>query len=464
MGKRIRHQILQSSVFLLLLFGMLTIYVIYLMGVSADRLMANPMNRRNSIVSPQVERGSILDEKGRLLAGNREDGSRTYPYSEAAAHVVGYFGDACGFAGIEGFANQELMGVSNELHRLGPAGQLFETDKGNDVTLTLNAEAQQAAWDGLNGRRGAVVVLDAETGAVLALVSAPSFDPERVAYDWEDLLQQEESPLLNRALSGLYPPGSTIKPMILDIALEQKRTDPGDIFQCTGLLDVGGGYTIQESHGEVHGPVTLSEALRRSCNITFGTLGMRLGGQALRNGFHRFGFDQPLHGELDETENHLPDFPSLDSGDLAQVGIGQSTLLVTPLHMALLAAAMEHGGVVMKPYLISEIRSSKDTLLYQAVPKTWLTVTSPENAALIRGWMEGVVERGTGTAAAISGVRIAGKTGTAENPKGDDHAWFIGSADIGERKIAFAVLVEHGGEGGKAAAPIARDIIMSLIQ
>ena len=146
------------------------------------------------------------------------------------------------------------------------------------------------------------------SGAVMALVSSPSFDPELVEEDWEELLEQKEAPLLNRALSGLYPPGSTIKPMILDVALAQNVTDTGEIFDCTGILDVGGGHTIQESHGEVHGPVTLGEALRRSCNITFGTLGMRLGGSGLREGFHRFGFDQPLHAELSEAENHLPDF------------------------------------------------------------------------------------------------------------------------------------------------------------
>ena len=464
MGKHIRRQILQVAVILLLLFGALAANIIYLMTFAADGLASNALNPRNSSAGVNTLRGTILDADGRVLAQSSEDGVRRWPLGEMVAHVVGYHGERSGSVGIENYANKELLGMTDGMYRLGPAGQLLAADVGNTVKLTLDADVQQAAWEGLDGRKGAVVVMDVDTGAVLALVSCPSFDPERVEEDWDDLLVDEAAPLLNRALSGLYPPGSTIKPMILDIALRQGAAHDGEVFDCTGVLDVGGGYTIQESHNEVHGTVSLQDALIKSCNITFGTLGMRLGGKGLEDGFHRFGFDKSLDGELAEAENHLPEFASLDSGDLAQVGIGQSTLLVTPMHMAMVAAAMAHDGAVMKPYVISEIRSTNDVVLYKATPKKWLDVSSPERTRLIHSWMEDVVNEGTGTAAAINGISVAGKTGTAENSEGKDHAWFIGSADVEDRRIAFAVLVENGGEGGRVAAPIARGIVQSLMR
>ncbi len=464
MDKRMQKQILRTAQIMLLVFALLMGYVVYLMTFAADGLAGNPLNSRNSLLGENNIRGRILDREDRVLAENGENGERIYPFGSTAAHVVGYHGSNCGSSGAEGYANRELLGITEDLFRMGPLSQLFISERGNDVRLTLDMDVQQAARQGLGSHRGAVVVLDVQTGEVLALVSNPSFDPDRIEEHWEDLLEQEDAPLLNRAISGLYPPGSTIKPLIADIALQQNVTDPGEIFNCTGVLDVGGGFTIRESHEAVHGPVTLGEALRRSCNITFGTLGMRLGGDGLREGFHRFGFDRPLRGELVETENHLPAFSKLDQGDLAQVGLGQSTLLVTPMHMALLAAAMENGGRIMKACLISEILAPDGACLYRAVPEQWMEVSSPERTKLIHSWMETVVSNGTGTAAAVPGVKIAGKTGTAENPVGNDHAWFIGSADVDGRQIAFAILAEHGGEGGRTAAPIAADIVRSLLE
>ena len=463
MGGRIKRQILMAAGVLLGICALLCIYVIYIMAFEGESLAKNPLNPRNSIVSEDILRGTIYDSKGRVLAKSDAPGGREYPLGEAVAHAVGYCGELSGTSGVEGYENTELLGTSEQLDKLGPGARLFATGRGNDVRLTIDADAQQAAWDALGGRKGAAVVLDGATGAVLVLVSSPSFDPEGVEENWKELLEREDSPLMNRALSGLYPPGSSIKPMIADMALEAGITDGGEIFECTGSIDVGNGFSIKESHDEVHGAVTLGEAIRKSCNVTFGTLAMRLKGTGLSEGFRRFGFDRTIRGEISLSPCHLPDFPTLDQGDVAQVGIGQSTLLVTPMHMALLASAFANGGVIMKPFIVSEVLTPEGTVLSRAAPESWIEATDEERTARISGWMETVVESGTGTAAAIPGVRIAGKTGTAENPFGDDHAWFMGTADIHGRLIAFAVLVENGGEGGKAAAPVARKIIESLI-
>ena len=347
------------------------------------------------------------------------------------------------------------------MSRLGPLSQLLQSDRGNDVKLTIEPAAQKAAAEGLGNRRGAVVVLDARTGAVLAMASTPSYDPNNIEANWKQLSGQEDSPLLNRTVQGLYPPGSTIKPMIADAALTDGVTNQKEIFDCDGVLDVGGGHTIRESHGEVHGRIDLRQAVTESCNITFGTLGMRMGDDKLQKAFSRFGFDREIGDEILMTKSHFPAFGKLSAGDQAQTAIGQSALLVTPMHMALLADAFANGGKVMKPYLVQQVITPGGTVVHETRPEKWLTATTPEMAAVIDSFMEGVVTKGTGTAARVSGVRVTGKTGTAENAAGRDHAWFIGSAELAKRKIVFAIIVENAGGGGTEAAPIAKSIIES---
>ena len=459
---KLRRQIVQVGAFLLVMVAVLSLYISYLVIWEGKELAENPLNMRAAAAKADIRRGTIFDAHGRILAQTQNDGSRTYPLGQVMAHLTGYNGENIGSAGLEGHANRELLGLTADMSRLGPVAQLLQTDRGNDIKTTIEADAQQAAYDGLAGRKGAVVVLDADTGAVLAMVSSPAYDPNNVEAKWKDLSQSADGALLNRTVQGLYPPGSTIKPMIADAALTEGVTNEQEIFDCTGVLDVGGGHSIQESHGEVHNKVDLRKALTESCNVTFGTLGMRLGDDKLKKVFNRFGFDQSIGGEIVMTSSHLPDFGSLGSGDQAQTAIGQSSLLVTPMHMAMMASAFVHGGVVMKPYLVQEVVTPGGLVVHSASPEKWLTATTENMAAKIYSYMEDVVTKGTGKAAQVSGVEVAGKTGTAENPQGEDHAWFIGTAKLRNRNIAFAIIVENGGGGGKVAAPIARKIILSL--
>ncbi|MCR5758548.1 MAG: cell division protein FtsI [Selenomonas sp.] len=459
---KLKRQILQVAAFLLIMVAVLSLYIGYLAVWEGQELAENPLNMRGAAAKADIRRGTIYDAHGRVLAQTQDDGTRSYPLGEVMAHITGYNGENIGSAGLEGHANRELLGLTADMSKLGPLAQLLQTDKGNDIKTTIEADAQQAAYDGLNGRKGAVVVLDADTGAVLAMVSSPSYDPNNVEANWKTLSQEVGGPLLNRAVQGLYPPGSSIKPMIADAALTEGVTNEQEVFDCPGVLDVGGGHTIQESHGAVHNRLDLRKALTVSCNVTFGTLGMRLGDDKLHKSFTRFGFDRSIGGEIVMTSAHLPDFGNLGTGDQAQTAIGQSTLLVTPMHMAMLAAAFAHGGKVMKPYLVQDVITPGGLVVHGASPEKWLTVTTESMAAKIYSYMEDVVTKGTGKAAQVSGVEVAGKTGTAENPQGEDHAWFIGSAKLRNRNIAFAIIVENGGGGGTEAAPIARKIILSL--
>jgi len=459
---KLKRQILQVAAFLLIMVGVLSLYIGYLAVWKGQELAENPLNMRGAATKADIRRGTIYDAHGRVLAQTKDDGTRVYPLGKVMAHVTGYNGENIGSAGLEGHANRELLGLTADMSQLGPLAQLLQTDQGNDIKTTIEADAQQTAYDGLAGRKGAVVVLDADTGAVLAMVSSPAYDPNNVEANWKAMSQEADGPLLNRTVQGLYPPGSTIKPMIADAALTEGITDEQEVFDCPGVLNVGDGHTIQESHGEVHNRVDLRKALTESCNVTFGTLGMRLGDDKLHKAFSRFGFDKSIGGEIVMTGAHLPDFGTLGTGDQAQTAIGQSSLLVTPMHMAMLAAAFVHGGTVMKPYLVQDVSTPGGLVVHSANPEKWLTVTTPAMAAKIYSYMEDVVTKGTGKAAQVSGVEVAGKTGTAENPHGEDHAWFIGSAKLRNRNIAFAIIVENGGGGGTVAAPIARKIILSL--
>jgi peptidoglycan glycosyltransferase len=294
------------------------------------------------------------------------------------------------------------------------------------------------------------------------MVSTPAYDPNTAESDWQSLKIAEDSPLLNRAVQGLYPPGSTIKPLTAAAALGEGITNEKEVFKCTGRLELEDGSFIGEYQGEVHNQVNLEQALAESCNVTFGSLGLRLGGKKLGKYFEAFGFPQEIGGEILMTKSHLPDFLKIGQGDLAQASIGQASLLVTPMHMALMASAFANNGNIMKPYLVQKVISPKGITLENTRPEKWRSALDPAMVAIIDSYMEQVVKEGTGTAAAVRGIRVTGKTGTAENASGEDHAWFIGSAQLPERKIAFAIIVENGGSGGRTAAPIARQIIESM--
>ena len=465
MDKRnIKGYVRNSAVVLLAVFSLLLLYVVYLQVWQADELVKSPLNKRNAAMLEDIRQGSILAAGGEKLAYTDDNGQRIYPYGAVMAPITGYEGKKIGSAGIEGKEGRELSGLSDSYSFLGPAAQLFMADKGNDVKLTIDVRAQEAASSALGNRRGAVVVMDAATGAVLAMVSKPAYDPATVEENWERLSAQTDSPLLNRAVQGLYPPGSTIKPLIAAAALKNKVTDTAEIFPCSGELDLGGGYVLHESHGAVHGKVNLEQALVHSCNITFATLAMRLDSKDLADAFNDFGFNLELGGDIGSEPARLPEFAALNEGDKAQVGIGQGTMLVTPLQMAMLADAFANNGTIMRPYLVDEVITPNGVIIKKQTAEKIGEAVSSTYASLIDKYMLQVVEEGTGSAAQIQGVRVTGKTGTAENSGGEDHAWFIGSAELPERKIVFAIIVENSGGGGSQAAPIAKKVILSLLQ
>ena len=418
--RKIRKHIALVAAFLL---ALIAVQILYLAKVSVwdgDELAAHPLNTRTALMEKDIVRGRIVDHEGRVLAESSADGSRSYPYGRILAPVTGYQTERYGATGVEQVEGQALSGVTADVAHMGPLRTLLRADAGYDVRLTVDAKLSEAAWNALGSRHGAVVVMDASTGAVLTMVSAPSFDPASAERHWDELSTRADSPLLNRVTQGLYPPGSTFKTLIADAALTAGVTNPDEVFTCTGEL---------------------------------------------ASAFERFGIGTELADtEISMAVAHVPELKQLADGEIAQIGIGQGALLVTPMQMALVADAFANGGRIMQPYLVEQVLTAQGTPLYEASPTVWRTATTAERAAVIDGWMADVVAAGTGTAADVAGVRGTGKTGTAENASGTDHAWFIGSAERGGHKIVMAVLVEEGGFGGRAAAGIARTIIQQYFE
>lgn len=453
------------------LLGLLTallLYISYIQVFQSEFLAGHPLNRRATAASEKVARGLIVDRHGTKLAYSKAgtDGKfhRHYPLGAVTANVVGYSSLRYGQAGLESTYNGFLSGITNPERRFGPITGLWTAKAGNNLTLTLDANLQETAYRALGNRRGAVVAIAPRTGAVLVLVSRPSFDPETLDEDWQTIANAKDSPLLNRATQGLYPPGSTLKIMVAEAALADKITDEKKTFVCEGSLKIGPDYVLNEAGGRAHGKVDLEEALAVSCNVTFGQLSISLGQKGMARTFDRYGFTRPPEGDLQESASRLPDFSRLGDGDLAQTGIGQGSLLVTPLRMAMLASAFANKGIILKPYLVSKITAPDGTLIKQFGSSEWATPTSPALAAEVARMMTTVVNSGTGYAARIAGIQVAGKTGTAENPHGASHAWFIGFAPAAAPEIAVAVIVENGGGGGEVAAPIARQIIARALR
>lgn len=462
---RIRKHIAVVALFLLGLVGVQLLYLVKLSVWDAASLAAHLLNARAALAENDVRRGRILDRTGSVLAESDAAGHRSYPYGAALAPVTGYRTERYGAAGMERVEGRALSGVTGDMDRMGPLRTLLRADAGYDVRLTVDAALSETAWRALGAHRGAVVVMDAATGAVLTMVSTPAVDPGTVERDWDALTARADSPLLNRVTQGLYPPGSTFKPLIADTALTAGVTSEDEIFTCTGELAIGTDYVLHESHGEVHGKLNLADALRESCNVTFATLALRLGAGGLSKGFSRFGVGEELTTpELTSAAAHVPELSQLSDGEIAQIGIGQGQILVTPLQMALIADAFANNGEIMQPYLVDAVVAADGTAFYRGAPSVWRTATTPARAALIDGYMAQVIAAGTGTAADVAGVRVTGKTGTAENATGTDHAWFIGSAERGGKKIVMAILVEEGGFGGRAAAGIARQIIRAYFE
>lgn len=450
-------------------FFILSLGLVYWQVVQADTLLENTANRRLILMESRVTRGGIFDRNGEIIAqtqtskGKKE---REYPKGELFEPLLGYSTVKLGASGLEGSLADWLLGIKNATPTQA-VQQLFALPRqGDDVVLTLDSRLQSIAYNALKGKMGAVVAIDPRTGEVLALVSQPSFDPTNLEQNWNDIISRtQERPLENHAFS-LFPPGSIMK-VVTSAALFRSGINTTDLYESTGSAIING-QVINEQNGKAFGWVNYNMALADSCNAYFATFGVQAGDKTFLSATKSFGFGQEIPFELYVPPSSITKAAKLPAklttNLLAASAFGQGEVLVTPFHMALIAAGIANHGVIMTPHLVERVLDPAQTVVFEQKPQPWLNALSKEEAAKITSAMVAAVNDGTATSGAIPNVQVAAKTGSAE-PGGNvqTHAWYLAFAPAEAPRIAIAVIVEHGGTGGGAAAPIARQIMQEAL-
>lgn len=402
---------------------------------------AHPGNIRPLLAQYKTERGEIFAADGTVLATSKEIENRfhrLYPHGPLFAAVIGYFDPILGRSGLEAAAEKWLGNGRS---------------RGLDLTLTLDLTLQEEAARLLSGKRGAIVALDPRTGAVVAMVSAPTFDPNSL-----DVAQDSaggNGSLINRALAGRYPPGSTFKIITAAAALDAGIAESGSLYNGPASLPVYGS-TVTNYGSKAAGRLSVKKAFAKSTNTIFAQLGLELGAAKLSQSAQAFGFGSEIPFDLPVSVSRLAPPEKMDPVMTAWSAVGQGETLATPLQMALTAAAISHEGIIMEPYIVESVRDYQGAVQYKKRPQSWRRAVTPETALLVREMMVETVASGTGRAAALTGFEVGGKTGTAEVGAGrTPHAWFLGFAPADKPRVAVAVVVENGGTGGSAAAPLA---------
>lgn len=438
-------------------------YFGYFLQIRSETVINNSYNARLDRFSDRIVRGEILSSDGRVLAQTnvKEDGGETryYPYDSLFAHVVGYSDH--GKTGLEALANFYLLTshvnlVERTMNELSDVKNL-----GDNVVTTLDVDLQQVASDALGDRKGAVVVMEPDTGKILAMVSKPGYNPNTLAADWDSLISGDntQAQLLNRATQGVYPPGSTFKIVtMLEYIREHPDTWRDYTFDCDGKFEYED-YTISCYHGNAHGHQTLEEAFANSCNGAFASLGLELDLGSMRTLTDQLLFNAELPLSLAYSKSSFVMGSGADTWERLQTSIGQGSTQMTPIHNCLLTSAIANGGVLMKPYLIDRVESVAGEEIKKFLPASYGPLMDASEAQTMSALMRKVVAEGTGSAVRTDAYAVAGKTGSAEFETGKEtHAWFTGFAPAEDPQIAVTVVVEESGSGGQVAAPIARSI------
>ncbi|MEI8406970.1 MULTISPECIES: peptidoglycan D,D-transpeptidase FtsI family protein [unclassified Kribbella] len=457
----------------------------YLQAFRAGDLNARNDNRRVRDSQFSVDRGPILIGSTPIAqskpSNDRFQFQRTYASGPVYAPVTGYYSYLYGRAGIELNQNAELNGTDPSMAFRRVIDVITNRrQQGASVTLTLNAAAQQAAWAGLAGKTGAVVAIEPKTGRVLALATRPSYDPndlashdlDKVSAAWKKLNEAESKPMANRAVKELYPPGSTFKLVTAAAALSSGKYTPETKVHSPAELPLPQtteplrNENLQNCGGSDN--ATLTVALRNSCNTAFGTIGLALGPEALAEQAAKFGFGERQLPELGAVASQFPGDPN--QPQTAQSAIGQFDVRATPLQMAMVAAGIANKGDVMKPYLVQNVKTQDLKTVSETKPESLHQAVTPEVAAQLTAMMVDVVNNGTGSPGRISGVQVAGKTGTAQTSKDrPPFAWFTAFAPADDPKIAVAVMIEDANiarndiAGGTLAAPIAKRVMEAVL-
>lgn len=444
-------------------------YICYYSATHEQELINNSYNGRQQVLTAKNTRGRIFAGGGEILAQTvtDEEGKeeRSYPYGSLFSHAVGYA--THGRAGVEALGNYYLI------HSNAPLSEKVANDisgvkyQGDDVHTTLDVKLQEVASQALGVYKGAIIVTEPSSGKILAMVSKPDYDPNRIEEIWDSLVEDKESgTLLNRTTQGLYPPGSTFK---IVTALEYIRENPDTYssygFQCAGSFS-DGTDRINCYHGQSHGSVDFARAFAKSCNASFANIGLKLDKEKFRDTLDDLLFDQELPLELSYNKSRIEVESDSPNRDMMQIAIGQGTTGMTPVHLNMITNAIANDGMLMKPYMIDYVENSMGTVVKQFSPSSAKRLISSGEAAALKELMRGVVEEGTASRLKGQAYTAAGKTGSAEynTVKGDSHAWFTGFAPVEDPQISVTIIIEGAGSGGDFAVPIAKRIFDAWFQ
>jgi len=436
------------------------------MLVAGPSIAAKPYNPRHALLD--ARRGRILATDGSVLA-QTQGNARVYAFGPALAQTVGYVSARYGTSGIEDAYDRALTPPDTTGD---PSAQFDEIlaalsgksslARGADVVTTIVPSIERTLWAQLSRyKRAAGVVLDPSTGAVLGIVSVPSYDPGHYDSEFPSLVNDSQSPLLNRATSGLYPPGSSFKIFVASAALEAGVVQMDSHFNDPGYLTVGN-FTFHNNESEATGYQDLTGAFALSSNVDYAQVALKMGVDQFYDSLAKWGIGEPLDFQLPAETDRIPPKDTVVPGELAQMGFGQDGLLMTPLQMALIGATVANAGVMPRPYIVRQIvRAGRVASITPT--GTLATPISAQTASEVTKMMIAVVQRGTGTVAQIRGVQVAGKTGTATNPLGLSHSWFVAFAPADKPRFVVAIVVENVGYGADFAAPVARDVLEAAL-
>ena len=481
------------GVYLVLLFGLIG-YITYFYLFKAPKINKMPANAITMSKASKVLRGKIYDAEGQPIAESKRidafNQKRIYPYGDLYAAAIGYASSRYGNTGMESIYNNQLttydpLSLSEYIKTYGlkkafeNRGKNLEPQIGDSIVTTLNTPLQKVAWEALGENEGAVVAIQPKTGDVLAMVSKPTFNPNNLEQEMQQVAEDQQigkpnKSLLNQATHDPTAPGSVFKTVTISSALENIPGIQNRVFDDKGSIKIGS-YTLPNENWRAFGQISLARALSVSSNVVFGTLGMELGNEALKSTAEAYGFNAPLPANGFYTGAcNFPTLNQYDKGSMAQSAIGQGATTATPLQMAMVVSTIANGGVMMEPTMVKEIINSRGQVVQTFAPKELRRVISAQNAATITKDMRFVTEQREGEPSGVWSYmdpkyRIASKTGTAqkENAQGqllvDANAWFVCFAPANDPKIAVAVKVVNGGAGSKIGASIAYKLVKNYL-
>jgi peptidoglycan glycosyltransferase len=475
----VNRPILRLYGLVVLLFLLLLAFTSRWTVFEASSLRGNRLNARPLLEQQRIDRGRVLAADGTVLArsirGSEGTYERRYPTGEEFAHAIGYSYISAGKAGLERFRNSVLNGQTGANLQTILDQLQGKKPRGDEVLTTLDPAAQRVAISALGQHSGAVVALDPRTGAVKVMASTPSFDPNalRSPRSYARLALDSTGRRVNRATQFGYAPGSTFKVITATAAIDTGAYTPESTVSGRDKVLISG-VPLQNDEHESFGSISLTTALAKSVNTVWAQVAVRLGKRTMARYMTRFGFDRKPRldypsEEMSSSGEYLGQHllaPTSRLVDVGRMGIGQDKLQVVPLQMAEVAAAVADHGRLMVPHLTDRIVDRDGRTVEQVTPRLQATVMKPSTATAVTGMMEAVVNEGTGTPAQIPGVRVAGKTGTAETQIGAavNNVWFIAFAPAANPKVAIAVTLQHvPGQGAAFAAPVARQVMERLL-